>query len=80
MKVQSKYESSIGYNIYIDETKVLQKHDEAFIHRGFYAKNFKATKTDFRKIKVQKYKGFIFCKKSYFGKNKKRLRRIAGQT
>ena len=55
----------IADNIQIDEIKVLQKQDETFIHRSFYAKNFKATKTDFREVEIKKYKGFIFCKKSH---------------
>ena len=57
-------------NSQIDAIKVLQKHDEAFVHRSFYAQNFKATKTDFREVEIKKYKGFIFCKKSNFRENK----------
>ena len=63
-------------NTNIDETKVLQKNDEAFIHRSFYIKNFFYSKKNFREIEIPKYKGFRFCKKSNFRENKKRLRRI----
>ena len=31
---------SITANTQIDEIKVIQKQDEAFIHRSFYAQNF----------------------------------------
>ena len=37
-------------------------------------------KKNFREIEISKYKGFRFCKKSNFRKNKTGLRRITGQT
>ena len=43
--------NKITANTEIDATKVLQKQDETFIHRSFYAKNFKATKTVNNEIK-----------------------------
>ena len=39
-------------NTKIDEIKVLQNNYETFIHRSFYDKNFKGSKTDFIKISL----------------------------
>ena len=70
----------MAHNTKIDEIKVIQNHYEAFIHRSFYTKNFFHSKKNFIEIEIPKYKGFRFCKKSNFRKNKTGLRRITGQT
>ena len=61
----------MGYNIYIDEIKVIQNHYETFIHRSFHVKNFSYPKRTLNKLKSRNIKVSDFVRKAISEKIKR---------